>query len=76
LIPYITRKTTGKEMFDALVTLYRSENINRKMLLSNKLKATRKSTKSTIDIVVNYLMKITNSVISLQQLEKRPRVKS
>jgi hypothetical protein len=37
LIPHISEKKIMKEMFDALVSLYQSENINRKMILRNKL---------------------------------------
>jgi hypothetical protein len=55
LIPHIVGKTMGKEMFDALVTLYQSENINWKMLLRNKLRATQMNKTNT---VANYLMKI------------------
>jgi hypothetical protein len=33
LIPHTYEKKTTKEMFDALVSLYHSENINRKMIL-------------------------------------------
>ena len=55
LVPHIVEKTMGKDMFDALVTLYQSENINQDMLSKNKLWATQ-MTKT--DIVVAYLMKI------------------
>ena len=44
-----------KEMFDSLVSLYQSENVNRKMILWNKLRAIE-MTRS--DIVTNYLMKV------------------
>jgi hypothetical protein len=33
LIPHIGGKTTGKDKFEALVTLYKSEDINRKRIL-------------------------------------------
>ena len=55
LVPHIVEKTMGKDMFDVLVTLYQSENINQDMLLKNKLWATP-MTKT--DIVTVYLMKI------------------
>ena len=55
LIPYIIRNI-GKEMFDVLVTLYQSENINQKMLMRNKLGATQMSKRN---IIASYLMKIT-----------------
>ena len=41
LVPHIVEKTMGKDMFDALVTLYQSENTNQDMLSKNKLWATR-----------------------------------
>jgi hypothetical protein len=39
LIPHVSKKKTMKEMFDALVSLYQSQNINRKMILQNKLRS-------------------------------------
>jgi len=56
LIPHISEKKTAKEMFDALVSLYQSENINRKMILWNKLRSMEISISY---IVTNYLMNIT-----------------
>jgi hypothetical protein len=50
------RSCLGKEMFDALVSLYQSENINRKMILHNKLRSVE-MTRS--DTVTSYLMKVT-----------------
>jgi hypothetical protein len=55
LLPHIYGKTTDKDMFDALVTLYQSENINQKMLLQNKIRAT---CMGRIDTVATYMMKI------------------
>ena len=55
LIPHIIRNI-GKEMFDVLVTLYQSENINQKTLMRNKLGATQMSKRN---IIASYLMKIT-----------------
>jgi hypothetical protein len=39
-IPHIIAKAIGKDMFDAIVTLYQSDNVNQKMLLQNKLRST------------------------------------
>jgi hypothetical protein len=39
LIPHVSEKKTAKETFDALVSLYKSQNINRKMILRNKLRS-------------------------------------
>jgi hypothetical protein len=55
IIIHIVEKIKGKEMFDALVTLYQSENINWKILMRNKLRDTQMSKKNTLAI---YLMKI------------------
>jgi hypothetical protein len=38
LIPRLSVKRTSKEMFDALVGLFQSTNMNRKMVLRDKLK--------------------------------------
>jgi hypothetical protein len=56
LIPHISDKKTAKEMFNALVSLYQSENINRKMILQNKLKSI---VMTRSDSVTRYLMKVT-----------------
>ena len=53
LIPHIFEKKMAKEIFDALVSLYQSENINRKMILHNRLRFVE-MTKS--NIVVSYLI--------------------
>jgi hypothetical protein len=58
LILHVSEKKTGKEMFETPVSLYQSQNINRKMILQNKLKSIV-MTKS--NIVTSYLMKITQS---------------
>jgi hypothetical protein len=50
LIPHISKKKTAKEMFDALVSLYQSENSNRKMILWNKLKSIEMSKSNIITI--------------------------
>lgn len=67
LIPHISEKTTCKDMFDALVTLYQSENIHQKMLLWNKLRSTEVS---KTNIVTTFSMKV------IELHEKRSRVKS
>jgi hypothetical protein len=55
LIPDITKKDPTKEIFDALITLYESENVNQKMLLKNKFTSTGMS---DTNMVANYLMRI------------------
>jgi 2-phosphoglycerate kinase len=56
LIPHLSEKKTMKEMFDALVSLYQSENINKKMILWNKLRSIEMTRSNT---VTSYLMKVT-----------------
>jgi hypothetical protein len=48
LIPHISEKRTTKEMSDALVSLYQSENINRKMILRNKLRSMEMTKSDTV----------------------------
>jgi hypothetical protein len=55
LIPHISKKETAKEKFDALVGLYQSENINKKMILWNKLISIKMIRSYT---VTNCLMKV------------------
>jgi hypothetical protein len=55
LIPHISEKKTAKEMFDALVGLYQSENINKKMILQKKLRSIEMNRSNS---VTNYLMKV------------------
>jgi hypothetical protein len=45
-----------KEMFDALVGLFQSTNMNRKMVLRNKLRSVQMS---RYDNVTSYFMRIT-----------------
>jgi hypothetical protein len=45
-----------KKMFDTLVSLYQSQNINKKRILRNKLRSMVMNISNTI---TNYLMKIT-----------------
>jgi hypothetical protein len=56
LIPHVSEKNNAKEMYDALVSLFQSDNLNRKMILRTKLKEC-KMTNS--DNVTSYLMRIT-----------------
>jgi len=49
LIPHISRKTMRKGMFDALVTIYQIENINRKVLVQNNFRAMQMIKTNIID---------------------------
>jgi hypothetical protein len=55
LIPHLNKKNMAKEMFDALVNLFQRKNMNRKMVLRNKLISVQISRS---DNVTNYLMRI------------------
>jgi hypothetical protein len=55
-IPHISEKNTAKKMCDALVVLYQSENINKDMILHNKLKFVEMTRSKT---VTSYPMKVT-----------------
>jgi hypothetical protein len=56
LISHISEKKAVKEISDALVSLYQSENINRKMILRNKLGSIEMTRSNSI---TNYFMKVT-----------------
>jgi hypothetical protein len=56
LIPHLTKKKMTKEMFYALVILFQSKNMNRNMVLRNKLRSVQMSRSNN---VTNYLMRIT-----------------
>jgi hypothetical protein len=56
LISHFSEKNMAKEMFDALVSLYQSEDINMKKVLRNKLRSMQMSGS---DSATDYLMKIT-----------------
>jgi hypothetical protein len=68
LIPHVSEKKTVKDMFDALVSLYWSQNINKNMILWNKLKFIV-MTRSYI--VTNYLVKITNIHVKLVAIREK-----
>jgi 2-phosphoglycerate kinase len=55
LIPHVVEKIRSKEMLDALVSLFQSDNRSRKMILKTKL---RECIMSTSDDVTSYLMRI------------------
>jgi hypothetical protein len=56
LIYYLSDKKMAKDMFDALVGLFHSTNINRKMVLRNKLISMHMSISNNI---TSYFMRIT-----------------
>jgi hypothetical protein len=56
LVSYVAKKTRSKEMLDALVSVFQSDNMSRKMILKIKLIECRMS---TLDNVTSYLMRIT-----------------
>jgi hypothetical protein len=56
LIPRVAEKQSTREMFKALVDLFQSDNLNRKMVLRNKLRSIQMSRS---DNVTNYFMRIT-----------------
>jgi hypothetical protein len=55
LIPHLSEKKMTKELFDALVGLFQSTNMNRKMVLRNKLRSVQMS---RFDNVTSYFMRI------------------
>jgi hypothetical protein len=52
----VAEKTSTKEMYDSLVALFQSDNVNQKMILKNKLRDCRMNRS---DNVTTYLMRIT-----------------
>jgi hypothetical protein len=56
LIPHVVEKTSSKDMFDALISLFQSGNTSQKMILKKKLKECRMT---HFDDVTSYLMRIT-----------------
>jgi 2-phosphoglycerate kinase len=56
LIPHLFEKKMAKDMFDALVGLFLSSNMKRKMVLKNKLKSVQMSRS---DNVTSYFTRIT-----------------
>jgi len=56
LIPHLSENNMAKEMFCALVSLFHNKNMNRNMVLRNKLRSIHMSTSGN---VTSYLMRIT-----------------
>jgi hypothetical protein len=56
LIPHLSKKKTTKDMFDVVVGLFHSTNMNMKMVLRNKIIFLHMSRS---DNVTNYFMRIT-----------------
>jgi hypothetical protein len=59
-----------KEMFDSLVGLFQSTNMNRKMVLRNKLRLVQMSRS---DNVTNYFMRITQVCDQLAAIGEKTR---
>jgi hypothetical protein len=57
VIPHLSGKKTTKDMWEALVKLYQSDNQRRKMLLRENLRSTKMAKGES---VVTYLTKFTN----------------
>jgi Mg2+ and Co2+ transporter CorA len=68
LISHVSEKKTMKEIFNALFSLYQSQNINMKMILQNKLRSIVMTKSNTI---TDYLMKITQSHDKLVAVEEK-----
>jgi hypothetical protein len=56
LVPHVLENASSKEMYDALVSLFQSDNMSWKMILRTKLK---EYIMTNSDNVTNYLMRIT-----------------
>jgi hypothetical protein len=56
VIKLVAEKTGSKEILNALMSLFQSENMSRKMILKTKLRECRMSTSNN---VTHYLMRIT-----------------
>jgi hypothetical protein len=55
LIPHVAEKQSTREIFKALVDLFQSDNLNRKMVLRNKLRSIQMSRSNN---VTSYFMRI------------------
>jgi hypothetical protein len=58
LIPRLSKRKTTKDVFDALVGLFQSSNMNRKMILGNKIIYVHMS---RFDNVTSHFMRITHA---------------
>jgi hypothetical protein len=68
LIPHVAEKQLTKEMFKALVDLFQSDNLNRKMILRNKLRSIQMSRS---DNVTSYFMRITQTCDQLAAIGEK-----
>jgi hypothetical protein len=67
IIHHLSGKKTAKDMWEALVKLYQSDNQSRKMLLKEKLKSTKMA---RVKSVVTYLTKFTQIKDELAHVEE------
>jgi len=58
LIPHIAELKTAKEMYDALVGLFESKNVNRKLSLRNQLRCIKMTKEDTI---ATFFMKVSKT---------------
>ena len=58
LIPQVSSKNTPKEMFNTLTSLFKSENINKRMTLRNQLKGVKMKNAETMQSYFSRVSKI------------------
>jgi phosphoglucomutase len=67
LIPHISENKTTKEMFDALVSLYQSENLNMKMILRNKLRSIEMTIPDSVTTHIIKVMQIFDKLATIRE---------
>jgi hypothetical protein len=70
IIPLLSENKVANEMFDALVGLFKSTNMNRKMVLRNKIRSVQMSRSDNVTI---YFMRITRVPDHLQPYQRKQR---
>ena len=65
IIRHLSGKNTGREMWEALAKICQSDNHNRKMMLRDKLGATRMFRSNTVDTYLTKIMQIRDELVAL-----------
>jgi hypothetical protein len=58
LIPHLSGKTTVKDMWEALKSLFQSKNENRKIVLREKLKDTKMTRSDTVTTYLTWIRQV------------------
>jgi len=73
-IPHISRKKTTKEMWEALLKIYQSDNHNKKMVLRDKLRAMKMSRTDTAATYFTWITQVHDELTTIREIVDDPEL--